>query len=67
LCHITPILGDGRATLPLAVVEVHLTNANPNEVKIGQRVEMVIRKLRAHGEEGMIVYGYKFRPMTDGS
>jgi hypothetical protein len=29
---------------------------------------MVTRKLRdaARGEEGMVVYGYKFRPMTDG-
>ncbi|MCZ7547454.1 MAG: OB-fold domain-containing protein [Anaerolineae bacterium] len=30
--------------------------------EIGMRVEMVTRKLRAEGEEGMIVYGYKFRP-----
>jgi uncharacterized OB-fold protein len=26
-------------------------------------VEMVTRKLRTDGEEGMIVYGYKFRPL----
>jgi uncharacterized OB-fold protein len=25
-------------------------------------VEMVTRKLRTDGEEGMIIYGYKFRP-----
>ncbi len=31
------------------------------------RGETVTRKLREHGEEGMIVYGYKFRPVTDGS
>lgn len=28
---------------------------------IGMRVEMVTRKLRTDGDEGMIVYGYKFR------
>ncbi|MDE3088786.1 MAG: hypothetical protein KGJ80_05320 [Chloroflexota bacterium] len=44
-----------------------MTNANPDELKVGQRVEMVIRKLRAHGEEGLIVYGYKFRPTADGN
>jgi hypothetical protein len=26
---------------------------------------MVTRKLRTDGEEGMIVYGYKFRPMIE--
>ena len=29
--------------------------------EIGMRVEMVTRKLRSEGEQGMIVYGYKFR------
>jgi hypothetical protein len=27
------------------------------------RVEMVTRKLREEGEEGQIIYGYKFRPV----
>ena len=31
-------------------------------VEIGMRVEMVTRKLRTEGHDGMIVYGYKFRP-----
>ncbi|HEX7593420.1 MAG TPA: hypothetical protein VF429_04540 [Anaerolineae bacterium] len=44
-----------------------MTNANPNELKIGQRVEMVTRKLREFGEEGLIVYGYKFRPVANGN
>ncbi len=30
-------------------------------VEIGMRVEMVTRKLRSEGPQGMIVYGYKFR------
>ena len=30
-------------------------------VNIGDRVEMVTRKLATEGERGMIVYGYKFR------
>ena len=32
------------------------------DVKIGDAVEMVTRKLTTDGERGMIVYGYKFRP-----
>lgn len=30
---------------------------------IGLRVEMVTRKLRTDGQRGIIVYGYKFRPL----
>ena len=30
---------------------------------IGLRVEMVTRKLRTDGKRGIIVYGYKFRPL----
>ena len=30
---------------------------------IGQEVEMVTRKLSQNGERGMLVYGYKFRPV----
>ena len=29
--------------------------------EIGMKVEMVTRKLRTEGKEGMIIYGYKFR------
>ena len=32
-------------------------------VQIGDRVEMVTRKLTTDGARGMIVYGYKFRPL----
>lgn len=47
------------------MIEAQLTDVNPDDLKIGQRVEMVTRKLREHGEEGLIVYGYKFRPVHD--
>ena len=32
---------------------------------IGARVEMVTRKLTTDGERGIIVYGYKFRPLVN--
>ncbi len=34
-------------------------------VTIGDRVEMVTRKLTTEGSKGMIVYGYKFRKLLD--
>ena len=43
------------------MVEAQLADTNPADLKIGQRVEMVTRKLREYGENGLIVYGYKFR------
>ena len=45
------------------LVTAQLTDINPDDVEIGQKVEMVTRKMRTDGKEGMIVYGYKFRPM----
>ncbi len=44
------------------VVTAQLTDMDKEDVNIGMRVEMVTRKLRTDGDEGMIVYGYKFRP-----
>ncbi len=44
------------------LVTAQLTDINPDDVAIGQEVEMVTRKMRSDGAEGMIVYGYKFRP-----
>lgn len=40
-----------------------LTDVDPDGVAPGQEVEMVIRRLRADQEQGLIVYGYKFRPL----
>lgn len=44
------------------LVTAQLTDVANKEVKIGMPVEMVTRKLRTQGEEGLIIYGYKFRP-----
>ncbi|MFN3981500.1 MAG: Zn-ribbon domain-containing OB-fold protein, partial [Caldilinea sp.] len=45
------------------LVTAQLTDVDAQDVKIGMRVEMVTRKLREEGEEGQIIYGYKFRPI----
>lgn len=44
-------------------VIAQLTDVDPEDVAIGQVVEMVIRRLRADQEQGLLVYGYKFRPV----
>jgi hypothetical protein len=46
------------------IVTAQLTDLGDEPVKIGAPVEMVTRKLREDGDErGMIIYGYKFRPV----
>lgn len=44
------------------LVTAQLTDMAKEEIHIGMPVEMVTRKLSTDGHEGMIVYGYKFRP-----
>ncbi len=44
------------------LVTAQLTDVDAAEIKIGMPVEMVTRRLRTEGEEGVIQYGYKFRP-----
>jgi uncharacterized OB-fold protein len=48
------------------LVTAQLTDLD-GEPEIGMRVEMVTRKLRTDGEAGIIVYGYKFRPILSRS
>jgi uncharacterized OB-fold protein len=46
------------------LVTAQLTDLEDRKVEIGMPVEMVTRKLRSTTDErGMLVYGYKFRPV----
>lgn len=46
------------------LVTAQLTDTKPGQITIGTPVEMVTRRLRSAGDErGMLVYGYKFRPV----
>lgn len=45
------------------MVTAQLTDVDSADVQIGLHVEMVTRKLREDGDEGQIIYGYKFRPV----
>jgi uncharacterized OB-fold protein len=46
-----------------AMVTAQITDVDADGVQIGERVEMVTRKLTTEGARGMIVYGYKFRKL----
>jgi uncharacterized protein len=49
------------------LVTAQLTDLDNGKIEIGAPVEMVTRRLRQDGDErGMIVYGYKFRPVMQG-
>jgi uncharacterized protein len=46
------------------MITAQLTDLGDQPVQIGMPVEMVTRRLRQDGDErGMLVYGYKFRPI----
>jgi len=45
------------------LVTAQLTDVDVEHVFIGMPVEMVTRKITQDGDEGQILYGYKFRPI----
>jgi uncharacterized OB-fold protein len=45
------------------LVSAQLTDVEPEAVSVGMAVEMVTRKVSEDGADGVIVYGYKFRPV----
>jgi uncharacterized protein len=48
-------------------VTAQLTDLGEQEVAIGMPVEMVTRRIKEDGgKQGMLVYGYKFRPVMQG-
>ena len=49
------------------MVAAQLTDVDDDQMRIGMPVEMVTRKVQSDGEEGQIVYGYKFRPPVEGA
>jgi len=48
------------------LVTAQLTDVDNDEVRVDMPVEMVTRKIKEEGENGLIVYGYKFRPVLEG-
>jgi uncharacterized OB-fold protein len=49
------------------MITAQLTDVDNSKVSIGMPVEMVTRRLREDGDKGVILYGYKFRPLLERS
>ena len=47
------------------LVTAQLTDIDENEPEVGMPVEMVTRKLSSEGDQGILIYGYKFRPVLE--
>ncbi len=45
------------------LVAAQLADANAQKLAIGMPVEMVTRRLREDDPKGIVLYGYKFRPL----
>jgi hypothetical protein len=66
-----PVGFEYAAPYPVALVKLEegplvaaqLTDCGEDDLAIGQAVEMVTRRLKDTGEDGLMVYGYKFRPV----
>lgn len=64
---------DGAVPYPVAMVRLvegplitaQLTDCAEEELQIGQPVEMITRKLADSGPDGVLIYGYKFRPLLE--
>ena len=54
-----------RAGKAMGRVEQVVTDVDKEAVYIGMPVEMVTRKMREEGEDGLILYNYKFRPVLE--
>ena len=43
------------------LVTAQIADARPDEVEIGDKVELVFRRISSEGPKGIIKYGYKFK------
>lgn len=47
------------------LLTAQLTDVDPQAITIGMPVEVVTRRLRDLGPDGLLIYGYKFRPVLE--
>jgi len=70
--HVPPKELEMIAPYVIAIVELEegprittQIDCKPEEVYIGMPVEVVFRRIKEDGEEGIIHYGYKFKPVEN--
>jgi hypothetical protein len=67
--HVAPNGFEDQAPYVIAIIELEegprltaqVTDCDPSQIKIGDEVEMVFRRMGQEGEDGVIYYGYKAR------
>jgi uncharacterized OB-fold protein len=72
LIHSVPEGFESNVPYPVALIELEdgtkltaqLTDCDSSEITIGMPVEMSVRRIREDGHSGLIIYGYKFRPIV---
>lgn len=69
--HVPPNGFEIQTPYVIAIVELEegprvtgqITDCNPEDVKIGDEVEIAFRHMGEEGKDGIIYYGYKFKPI----
>ncbi len=72
--HTAPPEFEMQVPYALAVIKLRegpqllaqIVDLDPGQVRIGLQVRAVFRKIGSGGDEGVIQYGYKFRPAREG-
>ncbi|MFH1786044.1 MAG: Zn-ribbon domain-containing OB-fold protein [archaeon] len=71
IIHVGPPEFAGQTPYAMAIIELEegtsitgqVIDCNLDEVKIGMPVQAVFKRISTDGAEGVIYYGYKFRPL----
>ncbi|RKX69118.1 transcriptional regulator [candidate division WOR-3 bacterium] len=69
--RVPPKTQELKTPYPVAIVETEegarltcqVCDCEPSELRIGQEVEIVFREVMREGKTGVIMYGYKARPV----
>lgn len=72
LIRVPPAGFERTEPYPVVLVEVsekeklvgQLVDYNPSQLKVGQKVEVVLRRIKETDKEGVIPYGIKFKPIS---
>jgi len=73
IIHVGPEDFEEQVPYPIAIIQLEegpritgqIVDIEPDEVKIGMKVEGTFRKIQQDGRTGAIYYGYKFRKSND--
>lgn len=68
--RVPPVSFEGQAPYPVVLVRLgqeklvgQLVDYREDNLRIGQKVKSVLRRIKEPGDEGIIPYGIKFKPI----